>query len=168
MRHDIATAAILGLMLLSLQPGHAADTPTSYQVILGHYEEVRQALLHDTLEGVPPSATKIAVRARALGESFAPEAAGVTEKGAEECRANLPVIADAADRLQEASTLAEAREAFEALSKAMIRYRRLATRPESVVVYCSMAEKVWMQPEGEIGNPYYGQSMAACGEVVSQ
>jgi hypothetical protein len=31
-----------------------------------------------------------------------------------------------------------------------------------------MAQKVWLQPKGEIGNPYYGQSMARCGEFVSE
>jgi hypothetical protein len=31
-----------------------------------------------------------------------------------------------------------------------------------------MAQQVWLQPKGEIGNPYYGQSMARCGEVVSE
>jgi hypothetical protein len=44
----------------------------------------------------------------------------------------------------------------------------MLTEPNTVVVYCAMAEKVWIQPKGEIGNPYYGQSMARCGEVVSK
>jgi hypothetical protein len=59
------------------------------------------------------------------------------------------------------------RAAFGSLSKALVRYRQLVPDPAPVVVFCSMAQEVWLQPEGEIGNPYYGQSMARCGDVVS-
>ncbi len=36
----------------------------------------------------------------------------------------------------------------------------------TTVVFCPMAKKAWIQPEGEIGNPYLGQEMPTCGEVV--
>ena len=44
----------------------------------------------------------------------------------------------------------------------------LVKNPAPAVAFCSMTQKVWLQPSGEIGNPYYGQSMARCGEFVSQ
>ena len=44
----------------------------------------------------------------------------------------------------------------------------LVKNPAPAVAFCSMAQKVWLQPSGEIGNPYYGQSMAWCGKFVSQ
>ena len=50
----------------------------------------------------------------------------------------------------------------------MVRYRQLVPDPQPVVVFCSMAQKVWLQPKGEIGNPYYGSSMLRCGKVVSR
>ncbi len=145
-----------------------AEEATAYTVILGHYESIRKALLHDTTEGVSEQAGKIAQRIRVLLEEFDPDVAAVSEEKAAQCRENLPSIAEAAGRVQEAETLTAKREAFSDLSRSMIRYRQMVTQPETVVVFCSMAEKVWMQPEGEIGNPYHGQSMPRCGQIVSQ
>jgi hypothetical protein len=31
-----------------------------------------------------------------------------------------------------------------------------------------MAQKAWIQPKGEIGNPYLGQEMPKCGDVVKE
>ena len=52
----------------------------------------------------------------------------------------------------------------------MVQYRAQVEGDElPVVMYCSMAKKSWLQlAGGEIGNPYYGQSMARCGEAVGQ
>ena len=168
MKKGLVISAIFGLLLLIAQGGIAAAEPTTYRAILGHYEEVRQALFQDSTDGVQEAARKIGERARGLEEKFEPLDAAVTEDRATECRENLPTIVEAASELQQASTLAQAREAFQGLSKAMIRYRQLVSQPDSVVVYCSMAEKIWIQPDEQIGNPYYGQSMARCGQVVSQ
>ena len=38
----------------------------------------------------------------------------------------------------------------------------------TVVAWCSMSKKSWLQPAGEIGNPYYGKEMPRCGEVVGK
>ena len=49
----------------------------------------------------------------------------------------------------------------------MVRYRAEVEGERPAVGYCPMAAKSWLQLDGEeIGNPYYGQSMASCGEVV--
>lgn len=63
---------------------------------------------------------------------------------------------------------AEARAAMGELSKPLVRFREMATGEKPVVVYCSMEKKSWLQPEGEIGDPYLGQKMATCGQVVSK
>ena len=78
----------------------------------------------------------------------------------------------AAEALTGASDLGTARDAFYALSKPLVRWRAAVVasgRAEDelpVVVYCSMAKRSWLQPAGTIGNPYHGQALAECGEIV--
>ena len=39
------------------------------------------------------------------------------------------------------------------------------TAPEGVrKAYCPMAQKPWLQEGSTLANPYYGTSMATCGE----
>jgi hypothetical protein len=145
-----------------------AVEPAGYAAIAGHYESIRQALLSDSTEGVAPHAASIGQAATALIQDFDAASALVPAERSGECLDLLPAIEKAAASLASSKTLGGARDAFGELSKFMVRYRKMLAKPETVVVYCSMAEKVWLQPDGEIGNPYYGQSMARCGEIVSK
>ena len=59
-----------------------------------------------------------------------------------------------------------ARTAFKTLSERLIE----AELPKGLVVaYCPMADDgkgaSWIQPEGDIANPYFGKEMLECGEV---
>lgn len=163
-----------GIVLLTLVAALAATTlalasgVSAFDRVLGHYETVRQALLHDSTDGVADAAGGIEQELEALGTGFTAGAAGIRADGAGELRSLLPAMRAAAAGLRSATTIEDAREAFGALSKAMVRYRRLVAEPEPVVAFCPMAQQVWLQPEGEIGNPYYGQGMARCGEIVSE
>jgi hypothetical protein len=135
---------------------------------LTHYETIRVALLHDKLDDVKENARSIGKLASELGADFSAEGAGVAANHSDDCRALLPEVRDGAHKLAEATEIGPAREAFYALSKPLVRYRQMASGERPVVVYCSMAQKSWLQPAGEIGNPYYGQKMARCGEIVSK
>lgn len=165
---SMVLAGLLVLAAAQATPTVAADGATAFERIGTHYETIRQALLHDTGEGVPAAAGQIGKELEALdGEPTAARAG--TRAGTEsELTDLLPDIEAAAAELEQAGDLEQARAAFGELSKAMVRYRRMVADPEPVVVFCSMAQEVWLQPKGEIGNPYYGQSMARCGEVVSE
>ena len=79
----------------------------------------------------------------------------------------LSLIAAAAAEVAESADLEAAREAFFELSKPMGRYRKLTGDASTIVVYCPMAKKAWLQPDGEIGNPYYGSTMPTCGNRVA-
>lgn len=168
MRIRTASALVLiaGLLGLAAAPAQAAES-SAFDTITDHYEAVRSALLHDSLEGIAEHATKIETTAQALQSEFAAERAEVPASAAADCQELLPEIAAAARSLAAAKDLPAARETFGKLSQPLVRYRSMASGDRPVVVYCSMAEKAWLQPEGEIGNPYYGQSMARCGKVVS-
>jgi hypothetical protein len=133
------------------------------------YEQIRQALLFDTTEGVAEQAGAIVRWAENGAADRGTEAGGVCDAGASECGTIMDEISTAAVRLGSAGSLDASRQAFGELSRAMVKLRgTLGEGPKPVVAYCSMADKVWLQPKGELGNPYYGQSMATCGEIVSE
>lgn len=70
--------------------------------------------------------------------------------------------------LTRASDLAGARAALkpasEALTTALARFGHAEGAPLHVL-HCSMANAGWLQASREPANPYYGRSMATCGEV---
>lgn len=157
---------VAGFLLTAVSAG--AGEPSAFDRMLAPYEAIRQALLHDGTEGVVAAAAEIGSSLEALQRDFSEQNAGVPEGSSEDVRVLLPAIRSATRSLQAAAILEEARISFADLSEAMARYRQLVADPEPVVVFCSMAKKVWLQPDGEIGNPYYGQRMARCGRVVSE
>ena len=145
-----------------------AGAPTAFSEMAGHYEAIRQALLHDTIEGVAEHARAIAEEAKSLQGGADASTAGVAANQGAECASLLPEVEKVASELATATSLDAARQAFGELSKPMVRYREMASGHRPMVVYCPMAKQSWLQPAGEIGNPYYGQSMARCGQVVSE
>ena len=164
---------LLGLLMagLCLIPGmiSAEDTDLSgYKEMSSHYEAIRLALLGDSLEGVNEHATAIFEQATELTEGFSPAKAGVPEPQAGDVEVALREIQSAASSLATAGDLVAAREDLFALTKPMARYRKSSGTSGTVVAYCSMAQKAWIQPEGEIGNPYMGQKMPRCGEIVGE
>jgi Cu(I)/Ag(I) efflux system membrane protein CusA/SilA len=108
------------------------------------YESVRQALLANDLARVHAEAAALA--GDADGE-----------------------VARQAKAVAAAVSLDAARDGFAHLSEAMIAYRANSReRPKPEVVHCSMVNRSWLQPKGEIANPYYADAaMRGCGEVAS-
>lgn len=146
----IGTTLMILALLLTAGPAFSAPAPSGFDAVLGHYEMTRKALVSDTVAGIPGHAAEIAKLAKSAPADLAPQ------------------IAEAAKKLSAAKDLKTARDAFYELSKPMVRWREAAGSKAHVVAYCSMTKRSWLQPKGEIGNPYYGKSMATCGEVVSK
>jgi hypothetical protein len=146
---------------------HSAG-PSAFERLMTDYEAIRQALLHDGMEGVAEHARAIEETTREIGEQLAPGPTWVSPEKIREIEQLLPSIRESSSRLANADTIEEARGGFGDLSRHLVRYRQMGTDSETAVAFCSMAQKVWLQPKGEIGNPYYGQSMARCGEFVSE
>lgn len=156
----------VGLLLI---PGVLGAVESSaYEEVSGHYEAIRLALLGDSLDGVNAHAEAIQQLANNLVDDFSPERAGVAEVEGGKLEAALREIGVAASSLSTAGDLAAARDDFFSLTRPMAQYRKLAGTAGTVVAYCSMAQKAWIQPEGELGNPYMGQQMPRCGEVVGE
>ncbi len=157
-----ALALLITAGVASADP--AATLGATFSELMKPYEQIRRGLLHDTVDGVAENASVIREQAGAATVGVPPEG----DERDEEIEQLLAEISASAGRLAEAPELEAAREAFYELSKTMVRYRSKVGGDElPVVAYCPMANKSWLQPEGEIGNPYYGQSMAACGVIVT-
>ncbi len=72
-------------------------------------------------------------------------------------------------------SLESARDAYRGVSHAMLRAATMARGPQTTKslthYYCPMVRGGggdWMQPGGELANPYWGEEMLRCGEVVSE
>ena len=130
---------ILAVTLVALAlPAFAAQP----DAIFTRYEEARQALLGGSIPAVQKAAQALATTA-----------------------AKQPAIAQKANALAKAADLTAARTAFAALSDEVIKYHSTVKGERPVVAYCSMVKKSWLQPAGEIGNPYVSAGMRTCGEI---
>ena len=76
-------------------------------------------------------------------------------------------IAKAASSLEKASDLKSAREAFGALTDAVLAAGNAEgwKDVEGVkLTFCPMVNRSWLQKDAQIRNPYYGKAMLTCGE----
>lgn len=116
--------------------------------IVDAYLRIQRALADDAMEPVKPAADAVAAAAGSLGEA-----------GRE--------LRQAASALARAGDLSGAREAFGALSEALLAYAcsaRVSLGEGVRVAYCPMVGKSWVQKGRTIANPYGGRSMQTCGE----
>lgn len=141
-----------------------AKTDSLAQSLLKPYLAIRSALAADKLDGVSANVTAME---KALQTGIAD--AKKSKKPS--------VYTDSLNKLMKSSeglagkgkSLSGARDAFGYLSDTMVDYMRgnvsLADAAKYQLFYCEMAKHNWLQNAGEkIGNPYYGKSMADCGE----
>lgn len=161
------TLAAMAVSLVALALPAAAG-PDAYTAMIDHYEAVRTALLHDTLDGVADAALGLESTAEGLAAAYSAESAGVPADAAADAKALLPEIAAQAEALVAAGDLETARQALGELTRPLVRYQKLSGRTEVLVAYCPMTKKSWLQKKDDetIGNPYFGQEMPGCGSFV--
>ena len=150
----------------SLRAAAVAGAST-FDTVMEHYEPVRLALMGDTMDGVNEHGAAVAVALRALKADFSAERAGVSPDVASAVQSKLDDMIATADELARAASLQAARDAFYELSMPLVRWHSgvdQSARP--AVAYCPMHKRSWLQPDGEIGNPY--GNMPRCGEIVSK
>lgn len=132
----------------------------SLRTALAAYEEARDLLAADQLEGLGPRASRLAqsleVARQALPAGREPEVARWLEEGTAAARA-----------LGAATELGEARQAFGEVSRFVVALAGADPRlAEGWHVFeCPMTETFpkWMQPSDELENPYMGTAMPSCG-----
>ncbi len=115
--------------------------------LFSKYEDVRKALVEQSLANARTASSALATAAEAAGQ---------------------PELASKAADVSKSADLARARAAFSTLSESMITIRNAAKGSRPAVYYCSMEKKSWLQPKGTVGNPYVAKSMTGCGELTSE
>lgn len=150
----LSTTLFAAALPLTVAAQHHHDMHASHETkaaqqdpIFKNYEDARQAMIKASIPDIQKSAKQIVVAAHNAGEH---------------------AIAEKAAALEETGDLAAARKAFSDLSDAVIKYRDTRCCAKPAVAYCSMEKKSWLQPAGEIGNPYVGASMRKCGEITKE
>lgn len=166
--YTLSTIFILGLLAFP-RIGLADESGTSpYLEMSSHYEAIRLVLLADSKDGIAEHAEAIRDQATELLAGPSAGRAGVAEDRVADLETALREIHSAASNLSGACGLASAREDFFALTVPMAKYRHLTGDETTVVVYCSMVQKSWIQAKGDLGNPYLGREMPTCGELVEE
>ena len=144
-----------------------AGGPSSFEVVMEHYEPIRIALLGDSMDGVNFHGEAIAAELRALEYDFSTDRAGTSGQAASAVEDRLDEMIAAADSIASASSLETARDGIYALTKPMVLWREgVMENGRPAVAYCPMHKRSWLQPGEEIGNPYGG--MPGCGSIVSK
>jgi hypothetical protein len=141
----LSTAACMPAPQTGATPKAGATMPAS---IVEPYLTIQTSLAQDRLDEVKASAGNIATAATALG-------------------APAMKIDTTALQLASAVELDDAREKFGALSDALVTYMDglHLKAPDGVrIAFCPMVQKPWLQKGETLANPYYGSSMATCGE----
>ena len=166
-------ALLFTLLLIATSPaiahdGHGEPAGTAFASVLHHYEALWQALAADSTDSLAEHAEGLREAADLIAADFSLEKAGLAA-GADATEATefFSDIAKTSLYLGSATDLATARESFYEISKSMVRLNELLAGERLRVIYCSMAKKSWLQRQEQIVNPYHGQSMSGCGEVVT-
>jgi len=128
----------------------AAASAVDLRPILEPYLRIQEALAADRFDGVSEYAAAIATEAVRIGSSAAD-------------------IRLAVNPFAQADDVRTARDAFAALSDAIVAFARStgsALGNGVAVAYCPMARKRWLQKGEAIRNPFYGAQMPDCGRIV--
>ncbi|NDG85159.1 MAG: DUF3347 domain-containing protein [Proteobacteria bacterium] len=136
--------SILLLTLLVFTPNGISRAGAAEPKFVKPYLEIQTLLARDTIEGLaaPAAALESALKADQQKNALKP-----------------------AQDLRSAKTLADAREKFLSLSKAILPWARKHKLKGVILAYCPMKPGHWLQKEGELRNPYYGAEMLECGVV---
>jgi hypothetical protein len=120
----------------------------SLKAIVASYITIQQQLAADKVADIKVPARAIAAQAAAMGKGGA-------------------ALVKAASSLEAASDLKAARDAFGALTDAVLAAGKAEgwKDVEGVkLAFCPMVDKSWLQKDAQIRNPYYGSGMLTCGE----
>jgi Cu(I)/Ag(I) efflux system membrane fusion protein len=136
-----------------------APVLTSLRASLVAYEESRDLLADDRLEGLEAAASRLSTAMR--------EAEAGARVLSPRLQSILAESSRVADSLGDAEDLEAAREAFGELSRLLLVMANVDPRllDDWHVFECPMTKTFpkWMQPDSEMENPFMGQAMPGCG-----
>jgi len=162
-------AAVAGTSELASLPEPVAK---SLAGILDGYFRISTALANDSDEELTAPARQIAAGADALIKTAIPENEHFWDKHLE-----VAMVGGKAQELIETKDIGQARERFADLSVALGKLMRATGVPptygkEVQELHCPMYREnqggtIWLQPAGEVRNPYYGKAMLGCFDTKS-
>ncbi|WP_168567126.1 efflux RND transporter periplasmic adaptor subunit [Crateriforma spongiae] len=139
----------------------AGDAATQFDRAYGAYFEIQSAMANDSAPSAIAVNTFVDATRRLETDASVPDFAQL----------NFASARRAAVRMSQ--SLEVARHSFRSVSHALLKAATSARGPETaeslVHMYCPMVPGGggdWMQPGGELQNPYWGSEMLTCGEVV--
>lgn len=135
------------VVTVALIAGPGVQASESLKAIVESYLAIQAQLAADKISDVKAPARAIAAQAATMGK------AGTD-------------IAKAASSFENAADIKVARDAFGALTDAIVAAGKAEgwKDVEGVrLAFCPMAKRSWLQKEERIRNPYYGSSMLTCG-----
>jgi RND family efflux transporter MFP subunit len=157
-------AATAGMSELHALPEDAAKALTG---LLDGYFRIGAALANDSTAELAAPARQVAENADALGRTTIPEDEHFWHKHLE-----VATIGGRAQELAKTADLGQARERFADLSVALDKLLQATGVPPSYgqevqQLHCPMYREgqggtIWLQPSGEVRNPYYGKAMLGC------
>ena len=172
-RNVLLVTLSLALLAVALGASTVRAAEPVFADLAAPYETIRLQLLEDSTKEVAAVAERLQGSLQELQENFSAPHAGVSAHDAATLKELLPTMMEAVSQLIQATQkgdLQTARDAFYELSKPLVRYHAMVEdKAGMIAVYCPMARRSWLQPEAAaIGNPYHGQAMAGCGNVVGE
>ena len=144
-----ALALLAALVTPVSAPAAAAKEPApDVAALVALYVPIQEELAADSVLTVRENAAKLAAAAAAAGEP-AKEIA-------------------AAARAMNGTRIDDLREQFKELSTAVARLVEGHAVEGHGIYYCPMAGAYWVQKQGEVANPYYGDEMLRCGAPAAR
>lgn len=162
MKRNSLYLGIVGILIVvgAAAVANASEFDDAMQPVLTEYLRIHSALAADRLDGVKEAAQTIK---RSAGNLHPEQTAG---EHAEHFKTVPDDLVAACKGLEQAQDLEASREAFKALSKPVGKWAGMSKPDDLSVMYCPMAEAVWVQRGSEPTNPYFGTAMSGCGQKV--
>ena len=154
MKKIIIIALVLFIAVANTNAQNNADSNLSSPVLQSYFN-IKNALIAGNSSTASESATSLV---EMLGKFSNTAVSG----------ASLKALMKDAGTIAGSKNLDKQRSSFANLSINMavvVKAAKLAARPV-YYAYCPMKKAYWLSSEVEIKNPYYGNAMLTCGEVV--
>ena len=129
--------------------------------VLAYYLQIYETLCADDIAEVGRTAGLISLRAKKIDPTT------IQNENAPMYR-NIPKDLRRAGRAMfKAKTLEELRAGFRDLSRPVVIWAGLSKPTGLAIFYCPVSNATWVQPEGDVKNPYHGSKMHGCGQAVA-
>ena len=156
MKKILSMAMIFASLVLSLKT-YSQDSTQQQQLsqLLTHYYAIKDALMAGN-----------ANTASSSSDQFIKVANGIDYKLISE--GNINTLVKDATSISESKDIAKQRQYFSNFSNNMIALAKTVKLSPAPIyqAYCPMKKANWLSNEKTIKNPYYGNAMLSCGQVV--